>query len=164
MKPECDHLNADGTLTGGFDGCVPHLTACEGHSEEAARGMCGVIAQRGAAGSRGTPAPPNSAGDTGLSALDTPLRGRILTNAPTPSSIVRPRSSSCEALRAGSVIEFMVLPAGTHTCNFGQAGTRVTRTVSITPGAAQAQARESRLGRLRRPARDSHARFLSRST
>lgn len=42
---DCDHMNKDGTFKGGFDGCVLHMTTCEGHSEESARKICGKIAQ-----------------------------------------------------------------------------------------------------------------------
>lgn len=43
-----------------------------------------------------------------------------------------------EALAAGSVIEFQVMPAGTHTCNFTQMGRCAKRTVAVTPDAAAA--------------------------
>lgn len=42
---DCDHMNADGTFKGGFDGCVLHMEQCEGHSEESAKKICGSIAQ-----------------------------------------------------------------------------------------------------------------------
>ena len=44
-KPKCEHMNEDGTFKGGFDGCVLHMTTCEGHSEESAKKICGKIAQ-----------------------------------------------------------------------------------------------------------------------
>jgi len=40
----CQHMNADGTFKGGFDGCVAHMEQCEGHSEESAKKICGAIA------------------------------------------------------------------------------------------------------------------------
>ena len=41
-------------------------------------------------------------------------------------------------LKAGSLIDFMVMPAGTHTCNFVCAKGPARRTVEITPAAAAA--------------------------
>lgn len=42
----CNHMNKDGTFKGGFDGCVLHMTGCEGHSEDSAKRICGKIAQQ----------------------------------------------------------------------------------------------------------------------
>src|ERR1051326_2688930 len=42
----CNQMNKDGTFKGGFDGCVLHMTGCEGHSQESAKRICGKIAQQ----------------------------------------------------------------------------------------------------------------------
>ncbi len=57
MSEKCEHINEDGTFKGGFDGCVLHMTACEGHSEESAKKICGAIAAEKAADARARPRP-----------------------------------------------------------------------------------------------------------
>lgn len=54
------------------------------------------------------------------------LTGRL---APAPTG---------EALAAGAVITFQVMPAGTHTCDFRQGTACARRTVAVTPDAARA--------------------------
>jgi hypothetical protein len=124
MATKCEHMNEDDTFKGGFDGCVLHMMNCEGHSEESAKKICGAIAQRvGASAPSSILHPPSS-----ILHPPPPLRARILTEAPTAAS----------SLGAGDIIEFMALPAGTHTCNFGQGGARVERTIRIDAEAARA--------------------------
>lgn len=45
---------------------------------------------------------------------------------------------SSEPLKAGDIITFMVMPAGTHTCDFTQGNRGAKRTVAVTPESAAA--------------------------
>jgi len=121
MSDKCEHLNPDGTFKGGFDGCVLHMKDCEGHSEESAKKICGAIAANKARNAE----PPL---DTRHSALAPPLLARLAVAAPDGS----------QDMRAGSVAEFMVMPAGTHTCWFMQGDKPVQRTVEVDRAAALA--------------------------
>ncbi|HXP59816.1 MAG TPA: hypothetical protein VN829_04945, partial [Dongiaceae bacterium] len=121
MSDQCEHLNPDGTFKGGFDGCVLHMKDCEGHSEESAKKICGAIAANKARNAE----PPL---DTRHSALAPPLLARLAVAAPDGS----------QDMRAGSVAEFMVMPAGTHTCWFMQGDKPVQRTVEVDRAAALA--------------------------
>ena len=57
-----------------------------------------------------------------------PLRARLAVAGPEGAA----------GLKAGSVAEFMVMPAGDHTCWFGQGDARVRRTVRVDRGSASA--------------------------
>ena len=56
-----------------------------------------------------------------------PLSARMVVAAP-----------SGDSLRAGSVVEFMAMPAGRHVCNFGQGGELARREILVTAASARA--------------------------
>jgi hypothetical protein len=121
MSEKCEHMNEDGTFKGGFDGCVLHMQTCEGHSEESAKKICGAIAANKASNAAPTLHAPRST-------LDIPLMARLAVAAPNGS----------HDLKAGSVVEFMAMPGGMHTCWFMQGDKPVQRTVEVGRGAAVA--------------------------
>ena len=135
MSEKCEHLNEDGTFKGGFDGCVLHMTACEGHSEESAKRICGAIAQK-VAGKDQRPEDrgqrPEGRGQRPGPGIQTPscapLMARMAVAAPDGS----------QELKAGSVVEFMAMPGGMHTCWFMQGDKPVQRTVEVDRAAAAA--------------------------